>query len=82
MADQRFYVWNDCPECRGTGFYPDAATECDCCRQTYVECLEVMVDAGVALSSVMAYGLSENMLYFARERAEEYRATQNKSATK
>ena len=73
MADQRFYIWDDCPECRGTGFYPDQETECDACRQTYVEQLEVMVDTGVSLSSVMAHDLSENVMYFARERAETYR---------
>lgn len=43
MEGQRFYIWNDCPECHGSGFYPDAKTECDCCRETYVEILEQMV---------------------------------------
>ena len=40
---KRFYTGDECPECRGTGFYPDAETECDCCRETYVEILEQMV---------------------------------------
>lgn len=73
MPDQRFYIWADCPECRGTGFFPDDITECDCCRQTYVECLEQMVDYGVSLSTVMLYDLSENVMYFARQRAEDNR---------